>query len=59
MTVTRCDECGYEISIKTDTCPNCGDSITRKVSTVWNIIIRFMLIIFAIYIFISAIKYLG
>ncbi len=59
MTVTRCDECGYEISIKTDTCPNCGDSITRKVGTVWTIVTRFVLIIFAIYIFISAIKYLN
>jgi RNA polymerase subunit RPABC4/transcription elongation factor Spt4 len=58
MTVTRCDECGYEISIKTDTCPNCGESITRKVSTLWTITKGFILIIFAIYIFISAIKYL-
>ncbi len=59
MTITKCDECGYEISIKTDTCPNCGDRITRKVSTVWAIARRFILIIFAIYIFISAIKYLN
>lgn len=59
MTVTRCDECGYEISIKTDTCPNCGDRISRRVSTAWTIIRRFILIIFAVYIFISAIKYLN
>jgi RNA polymerase subunit RPABC4/transcription elongation factor Spt4 len=59
MSITKCDECGYEISIKTDTCPNCGDRITRKVSTVWAIARRFILIIFAIYIFISAIKYLN
>lgn len=58
MTVTKCDECGYEISIKTDTCPNCGDRITRTVSTVWTIIRRFILIMFAAYILISAIKFL-
>lgn len=59
MTVTRCDECGYEISIKTDTCPHCGDVMTKKVSTAWTIIRRLLLIILAAYIFISAIKYLN
>ncbi len=59
MTITKCDECGYEISLKTDICPNCGDSINRKVSKVWTIITRFILLIFAIYIFISAIKEFG
>ena len=57
MDITKCDECGYEISIRTDTCPNCGDSIIRKVSTIWTIIRRIVLIMFAIYIFLSAMKY--
>lgn len=58
MTVTKCDECGYEISIKTDTCPNCGERIMRKVSTVWIIIRGFILIVFATYILLSAIRFL-
>lgn len=58
MTVTRCDECGYEISIKTDYCPNCGDTIKTNASAFWSVVRRLILILFAIYIFISAIRFL-
>ena len=30
MNVTKCDECGYEISMKTDRCLNCGVKIGSK-----------------------------
>ena len=58
MPITKCDECGYEISIKTDTCPNCGESIRRGTSSFWIFIRRIILIIFALYIFLAALKYL-
>jgi hypothetical protein len=31
MKVTKCDDCGYEIGMKTDTCPSCGERIGIRV----------------------------
>jgi hypothetical protein len=57
MSLTKCDECGYEITMKTNTCPICGESISRAPSGFQRLIYRIILILLAIYIFLAAMKY--
>ena len=57
MNVTKCEECGYEITMKTDRCLNCGEKISRlKPSTLKKYVRRVFFILFAIYILLSALK---
>ena len=46
MHVTKCDKCGYEIGMKTDSCANCGEPVGLKVSGSGKI--RIVLLIIAI-----------
>lgn len=57
MNVIKCEECGYEISLKTDTCFNCGEKLTKSgKSGIRGFFRRSAFIIFAIYILLSALK---
>lgn len=57
MNVTKCEECGYEISIKTDRCLNCGEKISKlKPGKIKSYTRRVLFILFAIYILLSALK---
>ena len=56
MKTSKCTECGYEISLKTDTCPNCGEAMGVKIGGLKGFLIRVILLIMAAYILYSAIK---
>jgi len=56
LDVTKCKECGYEIGIKTDTCPGCGEKIGTDLGGIKGLIRRIAIIIFAIYILLSALR---
>ena len=56
MPVTKCEECGYEIGIKTATCPGCGERIGIEFGGITGLIRRISLIIFALYILLSALR---
>ncbi len=56
MKVSKCNECGYEISIKTDTCPNCGEEMGVRVGGVRGVLRRIILLLMALYIMYSALK---
>ena len=57
MHVTKCDECGYEISIKTDRCLNCGERIGIITKGGFKkYFSRIAFIVLAIYILLSALK---
>lgn len=56
MDVTKCKECGYEIGIKIDTCPGCGEKIGIALGGTKGLIKRITIIIFAIYILLSALR---
>ena len=59
MNVTKCEECGYEISLKTDTCLNCGVKIGKaKKGGRKSLFRRIVFIIIAIYILLAALKIL-
>ena len=59
MNVTKCEECGYEISLKTDTCLNCGIRIGKiGKGGVRGFFRRSVFIIIAIYILLAALKIL-
>lgn len=58
--VTRCEECGYETTAKTDICLSCGESIRgRTKSGVRGLLRSLVLIAVAIYILLSAFKVFG
>lgn len=57
MSLTKCDECGYEITMKTNTCPICGEPIKRGIGGFGRMIFRIILILLAIYVFLTAMKY--
>ncbi len=59
MKITKCDECGYEVSVKTDTCPNCGESIGVRIGGISGLLKRLIYFIMALYIMYSAIKFFG
>lgn len=55
MKVTKCEECGFEISVKTDACFNCGEKLTQtKNSGVRGFLKKVALILFAVYMLLSA-----
>ena len=59
LNVTKCDECGYEISLKTDRCLNCGEKVGRaKKGGARSFFRRIVFIIIAIYILLAALKIL-
>jgi DNA-directed RNA polymerase subunit RPC12/RpoP len=57
MKVTKCDDCGYEITMKTDTCPSCGERIGIKVGGMGGFLRRIIFFLMALYIIYSAIKF--
>ena len=57
MKTSKCSECGFEISMKTDTCPNCGESIGIKIGGFKGLLSRIILVLVAVYILYSAIKF--
>jgi len=57
MKVTKCDYCGYEITMKTDTCPSCGERIGIKVGGLKGFSRRIIFFLMAVYIVYSAIKF--
>ena len=59
MNVTKCDECGYEISLKTKNCLNCGVRIGKvQKGGLRTFFRRSVFIIIAIYILLAALKIL-
>ena len=54
MKTSKCNECGYEISIKTDTCPNCGEPMGIKLGGFSGLLSRIILVLMAAYILYSA-----
>lgn len=59
MKVTKCECCGYEISMKTDTCPSCGERIGIKVGGIGGFLRRTIFFLMAAYIIYSAFKFIG
>ena len=59
MNLTKCEECGYEITVKTNTCINCGEKIGELKPGIIKVFMRrIIFIIFAIYILLSALKFI-
>jgi len=56
MDIAKCEECGYEITLKTDTCPMCGESVNRGGSTFKRLIFRLILILLILYIFLTSVR---
>jgi len=56
MSVTKCEECGYEIGIKIDQCPGCGDKIVSDIGRITGLIRRILILLFALYILLSALR---
>lgn len=54
--ITKCDNCGFEISMKTDTCPSCGERMGIKVGGKKSLSSRIIFFLMAVYIIYSAIK---
>lgn len=58
--VTRCGECGYETTAKTDICLSCGERLRgRMKGGVRGLLRSVILIAVAIYILLSAFKVFG
>jgi len=57
MKITKCDYCGYEITMKTSTCPSCGEKIGIKIGGIKGLTRRIILFLMALYIIYSAIKF--
>ena len=58
--VTRCEECGYETTAKTDICLSCGERIQRRMKGgVRGLLRSVILIAIAAYILLSAFKVFG
>ncbi len=58
--VVRCDECGYEATVKTDVCLSCGERIQSRIKGgVKGLIRSIILIAIAIYILLSSFKVFG
>ncbi|TFG76900.1 MAG: hypothetical protein E4H21_05110 [Thermodesulfobacteriales bacterium] len=56
MNITKCNDCGYEITMETDTCPSCGERIGIKVGGIKGLFSRIIFFIMAVYIIYSAVK---
>ena len=56
MEITKCKECGHEISIKTSICPGCGENIGIEIGGFKGLIRRFFLLILALYILLTALN---
>lgn len=54
MKVTKCGECGFEISMKTGTCPGCGESLGAGTGGVMRVFRRLIFLIAAAYIALEA-----
>jgi len=57
MKVTKCDYCGFEISMETGTCPSCGERTGIKVGGMRGFLRRIIFFLMAVYIIYSAIKF--
>lgn len=56
MHVTKCEECGCEITLKTDRCLNCGEKIsTVSTSLVKGFTRKLVFILAAVYMLLTAI----
>jgi len=58
MDVTKCEECGYEISIKTDRCPNCGERIGVNIGGALKFVRRLIFLLMTLYIVYTVFKFL-
>ncbi len=57
MNLTKCEECGYEISLKTDTCLNCGVNLKKnKKGGIRSLLRRIIIVIIVIQILITVLK---
>lgn len=58
--VTKCEECGYETTAKTDVCLACGERIRRRMKGGVRGLLRSVIFIaIAVYILLSAFKVFG
>ena len=53
---TICGECGYESTMKTDTCPGCGEKIRRRSGGFRGLIRSVLFLLIALYVLFSAFK---
>jgi DNA-directed RNA polymerase subunit RPC12/RpoP len=59
MNLTKCEECGYEITVKTNTCINCGEKIGKLKPGRIKIFLRSIIyLLIAAYILLSALKFI-
>ena len=59
MNLTKCKECGYEITVKTNTCINCGEKIGKLKPGRIKIFLRSIIyLLIAAYILLSALKFI-
>ena len=57
MNLTKCEECGYEITVKSNTCLNCGEKIGKlKPGKLKTFMRGIVYILIAVYILLSALK---
>lgn len=53
---TTCGECGYGGTIKTDTCPGCGERIRRRSGGFRGLLRSILFLLIALYVLFSAFK---
>ncbi len=59
MNLTKCEECGYEITVKTNTCINCGEKIGKlKPGRIKTFLRSIIYLLIAAYILLSALKFI-
>jgi len=57
MNITKCNECGYEISVRTSSCPGCGEKIGVDIGGFKGLIRRFFILLLALYVLLSALSF--
>lgn len=45
MALTKCKECGKEISTKAESCPNCGVVLKKKTGSLYYLVVVFLVVI--------------
>jgi len=57
MNLTKCEECGYEITVKTNTCINCGEKIGKLKPGKLKVFLRGIIyLLIAVYVLLSALN---
>lgn len=57
MKITKCEYCGFEISMKTDICPSCGEKLGIKLRGGNRLTTRIIFFLMALYVIYEAVKF--